>query len=192
MSKYTFLATAILAAATWCSPVFGATLYDITFTGDSYYGVGLPGASFLYDPNPGFSQFLLNWDGFAFDLTTAANNFSADQTDACLENQTGAQAAFALLTNCPSPFWYVISYSPFSQFNISVSEADDFSGINRMYDQITSGFTAGYGQWIGSFSTAAVPEPTPMVLTFTALLALAFVGCKRNVLGLSRACRTKS
>jgi hypothetical protein len=41
-------------------------------------------------------------------------------------------------------------------------------------------------------TAAAVPEPTPLFLTLTALLALALVGRKRNVLGLSRANRTKS
>jgi hypothetical protein len=191
MSDQTFLAAAILTAATWSSPVFASTLYDITFTGET----PLPTtASFLYDSTTGFSQFFLTWDGVAFDLTTAANNFSADQTDACLENQTGVQAAFAVLTNCPSPFWYGLNGDDFASFQLSPSETDSFSlGINRISDSVTTDTVVGNDQSIGSFSTtAAVPEPSPMFLTSMSLLALALVGGKRNVLGLSRANRMKS
>ena len=74
-----------------------AITYDITFTSNG----DLPVGSFTYDAAvPAFTNFLVQWNGLTFDLTSAANSPFDDGASgpACLGGLTGAAASFVWLS----------------------------------------------------------------------------------------------
>ena len=97
------LSRLILVVAVGAAGVHGAPIqYTIGFSGDS----PSPSLGFFdYDPTlptNNFTNFTVDWNGFVFDLTSAANApiISRILPAACLGGATGAQASFAILTTC--------------------------------------------------------------------------------------------
>jgi hypothetical protein len=170
------------------------TTYDISFTGSS----PLPtSGSFTYDStNPNFSNFTVVWDGISFDLTASANNpASYFGAPACSNGNTGAAAAFALLTTCNSTgtaYWS-------GELNPGV-DSFQFGGPtlhNCQYGLSCESFTAALNASsspenqsaaVGGFSieavvppTAATPEPKSFILLSSAIL-LGLIGLRRRSL----------
>jgi hypothetical protein len=112
--------TLLTLALTVASGVSSAasTAYDINFTVTD--GGPAPTGSFIYDPNAGFSDFIVNWDGNTVDLTSAANNLTE-----VAEPSAGGEPPSAFAASCgvsgPQLAFDLISSAPCisatSQFN---------------------------------------------------------------------------
>jgi hypothetical protein len=84
------------------------TTYDINFTGVRTL---LPtSGSFTYDSTiPQFTNFIVDWGGDAFDMTSTANNPSVQGSiPPCVGANTGAAATFAILSTCSDSFWFAM------------------------------------------------------------------------------------
>jgi len=73
--------------------------YTIHFNATS--GTAPTSGSFTYDSvTEEFSNFLVEWEGRSFDLTSAANNPHMFRAPACLAGKTGPAATFKALRGC--------------------------------------------------------------------------------------------
>lgn len=184
------IAAALGAKAAKADPI-DLTTYTINFTGTGL----LPTAgSFTYDPDtPNFTSFSVTYDGLIFDLTSSANAPNLQGSlPGCLTGKAGAEATFALLTDCTPPptgythQWYAII--KFSLLNFSFQDTDTGGNgifINTIDTTATPIFSTG------GFSAApatTVPEPTSLMPA--TLLLCALVARKRLVQGIRQATRT--
>ena len=163
------------------------TTYDITFTGT---GTLPTSGSFTYDSTvPQFSDFIVDWDGFTFNLTSGANSpYIYDGTPACIGTNTGAAAGFAILTTCNgagASSWNAEQNQNSVQFSFlaDLSGCETFGpciGIDGSF-QIPQVNTQGSGA--GNFSITAVP-PTTVTPEPSGLLLLAtgLAGCAGTAL----------
>jgi hypothetical protein len=85
-------------------PAMAGTVTDtLNFTVN--YGPAPTSGSFTYDTTANsFTSFLVNWDGFAFNMTAQANNPSATGVSQvpCIAGYSGAQASYMAFTSCAS------------------------------------------------------------------------------------------
>lgn len=161
--------------------------YIINFTGPS----PLPASgSFVYDADvPAFTNFVVNWNGIAFDLTDSANSPTAEPTS-CAAGVTGPAATFILMTVTPpcdvpgwtGPVWWgqyePMGFSSF-QFRHVVNDPIFVDPPGRLkIDLLLFGLTGEVDQSLfleGTWSITAVPEPAAILLTMAGgsiLLAL--------------------
>jgi hypothetical protein len=159
--------------------------YTISFTTSA----GSPGptsGSFTYDSSTGtFSNFVVAWDGYSFDLTSSANSpFDVHPSGCTGEASTGA-FAFEILSKtltCPSApeyFW-------FGQPRVGPTQGfvfeDEVSA--SAYDQIgtflpaTGATDSAEGSW--TISAVTTPEPSELLLLGSGLVGLMFAGLKRR------------
>jgi len=91
-----FLIASSLALAAATTPSGPAT-YNIRFS--VAYGGPAPVGSFTYDPAKGFSNFIVQWNGYSFDLTAAANKPIVIQNVASgCAGVSGAALGFAIIS----------------------------------------------------------------------------------------------
>jgi hypothetical protein len=155
-------------------PASGATRYTIQFTASS----GSPTAtgSFHYDPTivNSFSNFIVMWNGIAFDLTSEANagsitDFGISPTPACLGNQSGAIATFKMLTACSGTQWVAVDVTSIgpTYFQIGLPGPSGFlDPLFEMGPDFVWIALSGYANSGGSAPTSGaagtlVIQPTP-------------------------------
>jgi hypothetical protein len=167
-------------------PVYASSVnYTINFTTSS----GSPGpasGAFTYDSGTDtFSNFVVVWDGYSFDLTSSANATFTSSSGCTGEASSGA-FSFALLSQaltCPSApeyFWFGqprVGPTQFFAFEDEVSPSG--------YDQIgatlpaTGATDSAAGNWTIS-AAANTPEPSGLLLLGSGLVGLMFAGLKRR------------
>jgi hypothetical protein len=161
--------------------------YTINFTTSS----GSPGptsGSFTYDSSTGtFSNFVVAWDGYSFNLTSSANApFDAHPSGCTGEASTGA-FSFALLSQaltCPSApeyFWFGqprVGPTQVFVFEDEVSSSG-YDQIGATLPENSTGTGSAEGNWTIS-AAANTPEPAGLLLLGSGLVGLMFVGLKRR------------
>ncbi len=162
--------------------------YSINFTALS--GVAPTASSFTYDSDvPAFSNFLVVWKEFTFDLSASANGSRAPlATGAC--NTLGPPAAdvFAYLTDptcggAPGGFeWFTLPDIFFRAFffrHATPAQQDQLA-----FYEFSSSFGGGIGseEASGVFSVSQVPEPSTMTMAIGAGAMLAWQRWRRNKL----------
>ena len=162
-----------------CAPVAeaGPIHYTITFAG----GPILPASgSFDYDAAaPQFTDFVVDWDGWTFDLTGSANSPFISEDDAAdpwFQGTTGAAASFLLLSGCsssPCNGWTVYwaasrdTSQPGGRFEFMAFGPE--SQIINVWDQWSQDVIWGTpdsanGSW--SIDAQGVPDPGSTLLLF--------------------------
>jgi hypothetical protein len=169
--------------------------YTIAFTG----GPTLPtSGSFKYDPtSPLFTDFLVEWNGFTFDLTASANDpyiTGGADTDVCLQGTAGAAASFLLLSlfpTSPCEGWAVswdaygaIGTPPQAFSFSSTAPPDKTVSVYLVYGGVGYGYVTGSGSW--SIEQQTVPEPSAFI---PITLAGVLLARKRIAQGLRQATR---
>jgi hypothetical protein len=181
------LAVSLLAAAALSLPSYAAEIdYNIDFS-LSQYSVLLPtSGSFGYDPAVGFTNFIVNWDGESFDLTSAANNLTltADPPTGCGPATGGYQYAFLLMTRtatgCDAHYAWGgtnAGFFGYDQFSFILNPGGD-STSQDVITQINSIPQAMvYDTASGSWTTA--PELGALGMVLLGALALAGTRIRR-------------
>ena len=163
------------------------TNYTISFTGT---GILPTSGSFTYDSTtPGFSNFVVVWDGLTFDMTAGANSpgIIGPTPPACLNGDSGAATSFQLLTNCGGPDTAWNSFnggSETQEMMFITASTSSLCGLAEDCASITGGAVTNsvtpLGATIGTFTVAeVVPTPEPSSLTLM-LLAVGFVFVMRR------------
>jgi hypothetical protein len=161
--------------------------------------------SFSYDSSTStFANFDVLWDGYTFDLTSAANSLAfTSPTDPCYSGSTtGAQEVFQLMTVCSSdnnptydsaPPFFESNVYPYGSPNYTVfifgTTATANPGPNQIDIYVPAEGTSGCppdtcytysAQAVGNFASNPVPEPGSCALT---LIGLCLVMRKRIAAG---------
>jgi len=182
--RLSYLVISLLMIAQFISTPARADLIDQT-TYAIRFNVSNPGdllpaaGSFAYDPDTHtFSSFFVTWDGVTLDLTSRANNPVIFITPACIGSLTGGAASFALLSGaCDSPaigevtVWSAAASRAGGPAGLEFLTGDQAcltgpTGCNVFFEAgavVGAGATeraTGQGTW----SIAAVPEPSSLVL----------------------------
>lgn len=158
-------------------PSLAGTLYDISFTLTSGPNVPTSG-SFTYDPVSGFSAFVVVFDSVAFDLTSAANAPFLTGSTGCNSRASNQQYGFIIMsesaTGCTPVYDWLGSIAPLGNgtfgFALSVTPSGDVIEQTRSLLMIPNG---AFGN--GTFSIAAVPEPSSLGLAAISLGIWAFL-----------------
>jgi hypothetical protein len=159
-------------------------VYDFNWISEGNLPLPTSG-SFTYDSTAAvgsqFSDFVVDWDGFSFDFTTAAN--SATVTSSC--GAVTSPEIFAFLTGTPecTPTpdnfsWIGNPGGPFPTFNIFDANANSTTDIELGASSTTS--VTGNPNLVSGLYTVSpastVPEPS---MLFLVLPCVAFVVRKR-------------
>jgi len=165
------------------------TTYDITFTGT---GTLPTSASFTYDSTvPQFSNFIVDWDGFSFNLTSEANSPYTEGAVPCVGSNTGAALGFAMLTTCNVPGnaqWQADYPAGNAYFYLLAGTAADCADVGPC-DSITESLSTNSIEFAGgggSFAVTAVaappsvPEPGTLPLSLSAMLIGSWVWAARR------------
>lgn len=157
--------------------------YNIAFSGATVAGT-LPTGSFDYDPaTPAFSNFVVQWDGLSFDLTTAANGPVVSGATPPICGASGAALSFLLLDNDPClslanlapKQWEIDNFDP----NVSFAFVGGggpaemfFNSVGVPYADVANCglISCGTGSWQISL---AVPEPGTLALFSLSIAGLA-------------------
>jgi hypothetical protein len=158
--------------------------YTINFT--TGFGPAPTSGSFTYDSSTGtFSDFVVVWDGYSFNLTSSANATFLGSSGCTGEASTGAYS-FELLSQtltCPSGPDYFWAGQP----RVGPTQAFLFDAevSGSAYDQIgtylpaTGKTDSSGGGW--TISAVITPEPSELLLLGCGLLGLMlFVGLNRR------------
>lgn len=144
----------------------GAITYNINFTGTDD---GLPVGSFTYDAAvPAFTNFLVQWNGLTFDLTSSANSpFDDGATGpACLGGLTGAAAGFAWMN--PGCQTFTVGWradttpsgnSIIASFNFVEQDSSPQIGVHQDGEDAIDNDTGARGAFTISPAETTVPEP---------------------------------
>jgi hypothetical protein len=165
----------LLCGAVQASPVS----YDIDFTAFNFMGPPPTSGSFDYDASAPigsqFSDFVVIWDGFSFNLTASANApFSINSdTSTCIPSidSAGFFAGLANPSNCfsLSTYWTGTVDAGTAEFNIAVGTASNNLEAHDLESTSYSGAPLnGQGDW----TISAVPEPGTLPLLLLGALAL--------------------
>jgi hypothetical protein len=150
------------------------TTYTINFT--TTFGPAPTSGSFTYDSTtPGFTNFLVVWNGVTFDLTSSANSPLVGATGCAGEAPTPAYA-FSLLTRalvgCTVNYFWLAASFPFESEFLFEAIAPSFLTRDVIFDVVivTPNRLEGFGSWGSTISP--VPEPATVMLLGSGLLAL--------------------
>ena len=158
--------------------------YNINFN-PPFVGTPVPTfGAFAYDSTiPMFTRFTVDWNGFIWDLTNAANNPSINGVaPACLGGATGAAASFDLLTVCNTGApndWAGSTTSGNNYFFFAYPNGAFVAG--QIFIEALG--TAPLGQQaVGTYSVStAVPEPGTFSLVGTALALVGGFAWRRKL-----------
>jgi hypothetical protein len=168
----------LLGAALQLSTLATPINYTINFSLAS--GTIAPtSGSFTYDPDVGFSNFIVVWDGITFDLTASAN---APLVAYSICGASTPATAFLLLSQS----------TPCSVTNYYWGGSDDFhdtfyflgtflplpGGMYQIYNLIGFTNTAG-SDAVGTWSIPGVSTPEPATLDVMLLAGFAFAGIRK-------------
>ena len=177
----------LLAAAIFVTPlVAGPVTYTVNLPGNSPAGSS---GQFTYDGTM-FTNFIVDWNGNAFDLTPSANNPTLVNAGAtCLAGYSGPQFGFAIMTQSGLPSscgglpisFYVEADLMFPPQTLSFAALYETAGNATAYS--VSGYNPIPGNppppviraLIGPWSVTAqseTPEPSSFKLLFLALLLI--------------------
>ncbi len=167
----------------------GPLVYNITFlfSAGSSAPPALPTGSFDYDASAAvgsqFSNFIVNWDGMSFNLTSAANNPQVDNTPAspCISGDNSAGVFNALINpgNCAYVGWtatasqplpYVIGTFDIELFS-SQTPANNGLEVGECCLVSRSGSTP-VSAAIGSFAVTQAPEPATISTLMIGVLTI--------------------
>jgi hypothetical protein len=150
------------------------TTYTINFTTTS--GAAPASGSFSYDStNPQFTNFIVNWDGFSFDLTSSANSPSVGPSG-CPGEASTPLYGFELITqtiptSCGqasvSYIWGATTPGPGASFVFEANANSQAEQIAQVTHDIGQNPADAVGSW--AVSTAAVSEPSSLILLGSAL-----------------------
>ncbi len=183
------LAALVLFAS--CGSLFASSVnYDINFSAPPGFSVGvLPSATFTYDPNAGFSNFIVDWANNDFDITSFANAPSPLATTGCNSSST-PQYGFLIITQstgCEQYSWggmyYALEFDIF--FTLTVGNTQDEILAEFYYPAAPSpSFNETIdGSWTVTAESASAPEPGTiwLILFGTATVAAAVAFRRRQV-----------
>ncbi|MCX6633256.1 MAG: PEP-CTERM sorting domain-containing protein [Candidatus Solibacter sp.] len=190
------LAVSLVLAAAFSLPVFaGAVKSNINFALPE--GAPLPtSGSFNYDPAAGFSDFLVQWAGVTFDLTSAANGMTltADPPTGCgpSDGSAGHQYAYVLMTQtatgCDARYaWSGVYYGlGMAQLSFilnpggSSSSQDLLIAMTLFPPDESTPFNWVVGSWTVT-AESSVPEPGTVGLMLLGALTIAGMKTARGV-----------
>jgi hypothetical protein len=163
--------------------------YTINFAlGNASNGIVPTSGSFTFDSaNNLFSNFVVEWEGLTFDLTSEANTPSIQgNVSSCLGSATGGDASFLLLSGACGSFstrWEaalgVVGDASFA----FIGNEPGTGGFFQIRDTLILNPTRNalaYGSWDITQGEADVPEPATLSLSLSALAALALVQWRRR------------
>ncbi len=175
------------------------TTYDITFTGS---GTLPTSASFTYDSTvPQFSDFIVDWNGLSFNLTSIANNPSVEGAVPCVGSDTGAALGFAMLTTCDVPGnaqWQANESGGVANFFLLAGtaavcgELGPCDSITEVLSTNPADNAGGSGSFTVTAVAAVTPEPGTLTLSLSALLVGLSVWATRRQSGVLNQTRRSS
>ena len=183
------------------APAAYADLFEINFSLE--YGTPVPASGvFAYDASlplgSQFTNFLVQWHSYSFDMTAAANWPGFGGT-ACGSGSQNSAASFALLDGSgpcahtgDSPdgkYWSAYTdvggasahfyfFGAHDQPYTTESDWIQISSSSPIEPPLPGAPFAAVGSW--TLTNATVPEPSAFSLLLTTLLAVGFVGRKRR------------
>ena len=215
MAKRSIALVGLVMMCLWCSSAFASPIdYSILFHCDGAMSctAGSPAptaGSFTYDAaNSTISNFVVNWFGITFDLTSVAGNpvFLAGDgsgpqsfsTMGCIDGATGAAATFRILAGCNDAndiqTWTALTESSDRAFRFQVHdlETDSYASI----DYFVAGPGPGGGSWgdginghvyaqnVGWTGTeansVAISEPDTLATMGVSLFGLLTLACRNR------------
>lgn len=146
--------------------------YNIEFT--TSFGTGPSSGSFTYDPSTGFSDFIVQWDGVTFNLTSAANApLLGTRSTGCDHRGSTPQYGFIIMsqsaTGCNVSYaWGAQSTPPSASFDFHLFDSTAASDDIYLATNDGSILAGGGGTW----RLSAVPEPSTLGFVLFGVLSI--------------------
>jgi hypothetical protein len=189
-----------LALAALGVPASGANIdYEINFSGS---GLLPTSGSFTYDPDPGvdtFSDFIVVWNGYTFDLTASANKPSAglDGVPYCAQLSPAGAGTFAMLSGgCfgkpgVQTEFVANAAGPVAAFEFSTQNSGSGPPVKLYISSSVPAQNGNTANSSGVWTITQTPEPSSLTLLFAGL-ALVALGVRRRGASHSRRVQRKS
>lgn len=182
-----FLIVFCLAAI--LSPQAHADTFTINFTTASGSPAPTSG-SFDYDATHGFSNFIVKWDGFTFDLTSSSNSPETFGVT-CPVDPSTSLTGFEVMSHSLPPClngaysWNAIYFNSSTQFGFGYIDNPTFdgAGFGDSLPEPFAAFTSATGDWTITDVTpvTSTPEPGSISLLLTVMAAVGLVVGKKRL-----------
>jgi hypothetical protein len=159
------------------TPAIAAADSIISYEIDFSLAAGSPAptsGSFDYDPSLAtdpFSNFVVEWDGLTFDLTSSANDPSILNAPTCINGATGAAATFQLLTECPSDLWNwsINNFAPDFALGLDYETGPNYLDLRTVTSTSLNLTSGAYGTLSSVTTPEAIPESSTVIFMLIGL-----------------------